>query len=399
MSDDKKYILLQGGGFSIAYNDDDCFVDGSLRKKEDQDKRTSKEIALDLKKSFYSVFFRKHYKNLVILTAAGTSLDNGTNPGMTRFQLWKYSRTEIKDLVKVLMPCSEKLKDILKAKDIEAFLTHTMLYEKVNSDKCNAIVPLRQKLELKIKDACTLPLDHATAPHKTFLDKITARKSSDPRVQLFTTNYDTLFEQAANEGGFVIIDGFSFTHPREFSGRYFDFDIVHREKTRIKQEESFVSKVFQLYKLHGSLNWERDSDNKIIQKEKTDEPLIIYPASEKYESSYEQPYFEMMSRFQQALRKEETLLVVIGFGFQDKHIQNVIIEAVAQNPGFHLVIVNYNENEKIETTHLEQFFDNVGKMEVKRKVTILFDTFSEFTKNYPENKTYIKPDNNDTIQP
>lgn len=152
-----------------------------------------------------------------------------------------------------------------------------------------------------------------------------------------------------------------------------------------------------MYKLHGSLNWERVSDTRIIQKEETDTPLIIYPASEKYESSYEQPYFEMMSRFQQALRKEETLLVVIGFGFQDKHIQNVIIEAVAQNPGFQLVIVYYNGNEKIETTHLEQFFESTDKMEVKRKVTILFDTFSEFTKNYPENKTYIKRDNNDTV--
>jgi NAD-dependent SIR2 family protein deacetylase len=399
MSDDKKYILLQGGGFSIAYNDDDCFVDGSLLKKEDHDKRTSKEIAEDLKKKFYTDFFKKHYKNLVILTAVGTSLDNGSNKGKTRNKLWIFCESKI-DAFNAEIAGLET-KDFFKNKDIEGLLSYIILYGKIaEAGQKSKINTLRKELEKKIKEACDLKLDKSEpAPHKTFLDKITARKSSDPRVQLFTTNYDTLFEQAANEGGFVIIDGFSFTHPREFSGRYFDFDIVHREKTRIKQEESFVSKVFQLYKLHGSLNWERNSDNKIIQRENTDEPLIIYPASEKYESSYEQPYFEMMSRFQQALRKEETLLVVIGFGFQDKHIQNVIIETVAQNPGFHLVIVNYNENEKIETTHLEQFFDNVGKMEVKRKVTILFDTFSEFTKNYPENKTYIKRDDNDTIQP
>ena len=197
MEEDKKYIVLQNGGISIAYNDSDCFVDDSLWKKGEHDKRTSKEIAEDLKKKFYADYFRKHYKNLVVLTAAGTSLDNGINPGMTRFQLWKYSRSEIKDLIRALMPCSNKLKDILKVKDIEAFLTHIMLYEKVNSDKCGIIVPLRQKLEKKIKEACTLPLDSAIAPHKTFLDKITARKPSDPRVQLFTTNYDTLFEQAA----------------------------------------------------------------------------------------------------------------------------------------------------------------------------------------------------------
>jgi NAD-dependent SIR2 family protein deacetylase len=399
MEQDKKYLILQGGGSSIAFNDSDCFVDGSSWKKEEHDKRTSKEIAEDLKKKFYSDFFKKHYKNLAILTAAGTSLDNGSNKGKTRDELWIFCESEI-DAFKAEIAGIET-KDFFKNKDIEGLLSYIILYGKITeAEKKSKINDLRKELEKKIKEACDLKLDKSEpAPHKTFLDKITARKSSDPRVQLFTTNYDTLFEQAANEGGFVIIDGFSFTHPREFSGRYFDFDIVHREKTRIKQEESFVSKVFQLYKLHGSLNWERDSDSKIIQKEKTDEPLIIYPASEKYESSYEQPYFEMMSRFQQALRKEETLLIVIGFGFQDKHIQNVIIEAVAQNPGFHLVIVNYNGNESIETTHLEQFFDRVDKMEVKRKVTILFDTFREFTKNYPENKTYIKRDDNDAIQP
>src|SRR5690606_29025258 len=97
-----------------------------------------------------------------------------------------------------------------------------------------------------------------------------------------------------------------------FSGRYFDYDIVNRENSRIKQEESFVAKVFHLYKLHGSLNWERKNED-VILSEKTDNPLVIYPASEKYESSYEQPYFEMMSRFQQSLRKENTVLYVIGF--------------------------------------------------------------------------------------
>ena len=95
MDDDKKYILLQGGGSSIAYNDNDCFVDGSSWKKDEHDKRTSKEIAEDLKKKYYTDFFKKHYKNLVILTAAGTSLDNGSNKGKTRDELWIFCKSEI----------------------------------------------------------------------------------------------------------------------------------------------------------------------------------------------------------------------------------------------------------------------------------------------------------------
>jgi hypothetical protein len=217
------------------------------------------------------------------------------------------------------------------------------------------------------------------------------RKPSDPRVQLFTTNYDLLFEKAANNGGFIVIDGFSFTQPRKFSGRYFDLDIVNREKTRIKQEESFVSKVFQYYKLHGSLNWFKDPTNgNIEQQDKPANPLIIYPANEKYESSYEQPYFEMMSRFQQAIRKENTLLIVIGFGFQDKHIQNAIIEAVEQNPSFQLLIINYNNTDGIDTTYMKPFFIDEGNKQVKRNVNIVFDTFSGFTKSYPSNNTYIE---------
>lgn len=271
----------------------------------------------------------------------------------------------------------------------------------VEDDDFNQMI---KSLEQKIAEACKLTLD-SKAPHKAFLNKITARKPSDSRVQLFTTNYDTLFEQAANKAGFVVIDGFSFTQPREFSGRYFDFDIVNRETTRLKQEDSFIKKVFHLLKLHGSLNWEK-SDNRIIQKDKPEKPLIIYPASEKYESSYEQPYFEMMSRFQQSMRNDNVLLIVIGFGFQDKHIQNVIIEAVEQNPSFQLVIVNYNNTGTIDMQLLAPFFDNNEDLEtlemlydeneskeifsktIKQNVTILFDTFGQFTDNYPDNQTY-----------
>ncbi len=395
MEEDRNYIVLQNG-YSVSYNETDCFVNNTILPK-DQFPKEAKVQAEELKKVFYTNFFRQYHKNLVILTAAGSSMDNKADKGKTRKELWDFCNDEINAFKGILSGIENR--DFWAKEDIENLLSHIILHEKIMETASKTeIEKLRKALEKKIKIACTLTLDNSSAPHKDFLDKVTARKSSDPRIQLFTTNYDTLFEQAANEGGFIVIDGFSFTHPREFSGSYFDYDIVHREKTRIKQEESFVSKVFQLYKLHGSLNWERVTDRKIIQKDKTDCPLIIYPASEKYESSYEQPYFEMMSRFQQALRKDNTMLVVIGFGFQDKHIQNVIIEAVAQNSGFQLVIINYTGGEKIDPTHLDSFFDNVDKMEVKRKVTILFDTFSEFTKSYPENKTYSKQEKNETFQ-
>ena len=396
MEEIKKYLLLQNN-LSLSHTEDKIFLNGIELKKEDNNQYSKEEVQKLLeshKANFYNTFLKKHYKNLVVLTAAGTSLDNGSNSGKTREGLWNDCCSEIKNIYRELLPWNEKLKSIARNKDIEALLSHIILIEKTDDTRRVKIEPLKKALQTKIKEFCTLDLDENQAPHKDFLNKITARKNNDARVQLFTTNYDTLFEQAANKAGFVIIDGFSFTHPREFAGKWFDLDIVNREKTRLKQEESFVSKVFHLYKLHGSLNWTKEIvKEKIVQKDNTDDPLIIYPASEKYESSYEQPYFEMMSRFQQALRREETLLIVIGFGFQDKHIKNVIVEAVEQNPSFQLLIVNYNGSGSISAENLDEFFSDKENLKVKRNVNIVFDKFKEFAEKYPENQTYYLKEN------
>lgn len=399
MEESTKWILLQNN-LSLSHTKDNFFVNEKEQKKEDGSSYSAEEVqnmVENYKANFYSAFLKKHYKNLVVLTAAGTSLDNGSNSGKTREGLWNDCCSEIKNIYRELLPFNENQKNIARNKDIEALLSHIILIEKTDDARKARIKPFREALQNKIKIDCTLDLDFDQAPHKDFLNKITARKNNDARIQLFSTNYDTLFEQAANKAGFVIIDGFSFTHPREFAGKWFDLDIVNREKTRLKQEESFVSKVFHLYKLHGSLNWTREKE-RIIQKDNTDNPLIIYPASEKYESSYEQPYFEMMSRFQQALRKEETLLIVVGFGFQDKHIKSVIVEAVEQNPSFQLLIVNYNGNGSISSENLDEFFTDKDRLKVKRNVNIVFDKFKDFTEKYPENQTYyLKDKENETV--
>ena len=405
----KKYILLQNN-YTVAYDDENYYVNNKVQdlKKEGGKTPTKENIkkqAEDIKKQaedlkiqqLYNTFLKKHFKNIVVLTGAGSSMDSG---GKSMFGLWKECREKIKSIYKSTL-CNIKLKEIARNKDIEAFISYITLKEKTENEQGNTsnLKEKRQELEKKIRELCTLTLQKDKAPHIDFLNKITARKNNDSRVQIFTTNYDTLFEQAANEAGFVIIDGFSFTQPREFSGRWFELDIINREKTRLKQEESFISKVFHLYKLHGSLTWKRENNGKIIQEKEPDNPLMIYPSSEKYESSYEQPYFEMMSRFQQALRKEETLLIVIGFGFGDKHIRNVVLEAVNQNPSFQLLIVNYNEEGKIfKTDSLKDFFEITEKedeLKVRRNVNIVFDTFKNFTDNYPENKTYYN--SNETI--
>ncbi len=396
-----KVYLYKTQNVSVSYDDEQWYVNDQLQEKKEGDnvQEKAQEYAYKVMAEDMSRYM-SHFRNIAVLTAAGTSMENGTHGGKTRTELWKSYEDEINKIATVFTSKEGALKDkctqILQDKNIEDFLSFTILYEKLNGEILDKDDDknLRIKLENKIATACELDLDETNQHHQDFIRKLTARKPSEPRLQLYTTNYDTLFEQAARRMNYVVIDGFSLSYPRIFNGTNFDFDIVFREHTRIKQEESFVPNVFQLFKLHGSIDWEKNTKGQILQKEKSDNPCIIYPASEKYESSYDQPYFEMMSHFQQTLRKENTMLIVVGFGFKDKHIQNVIKEASLQNHNLHILIICYGQTEKegkwidsgIVSDLVPDYLDE--NLVVRPNVSILFSKFKAFVEHLPMNYSY-----------
>ena len=392
-----KYLFIDANN-RVSYDEDNYYLNGKSMSNERGGDTAELAKALAVSKVEEAIIkFSNAFKNVAILTAAGTSMDNGANSGKSRGGLWTYCEQEINALYDALQDKGDNLKENLdKAKtdkNIEDFLSIVVLYEKLNGViKNDEDKSIRACLQQKIAEACTLKLDGNNRHHSDFLRKLTARKPSDPRVQLYTTNYDTLFEQAAMQAGLTVIDGFSFSHPRKFSGVNFDYDIVYRERSRIKPDESFIPNVFQLLKVHGSIDWWKDEDEIIYQKDGVKNPCIIYPASDKYESSYEQPYIELIAHFQQTLRKEGTLLIVIGFGFKDKHLQSIINEAVSQNSHFHLLIVCYGKDEEgNETGILPDYAADliIGEdMKVPSNVSVFFSTFKNFVEAYPLNQAY-----------
>ena len=63
---------------------EDTKVEGSKDTVENYEGRAKAEV-----QSFYNEFFRQSFKHIVVLAAAGTSLDNGGNNGKTRNGLWE----------------------------------------------------------------------------------------------------------------------------------------------------------------------------------------------------------------------------------------------------------------------------------------------------------------------
>jgi hypothetical protein len=182
-----------------------------------------------------------------------------------------------------------------------------------------------------VKDAFTL------GTHETFLRRVARRSTRSPRTRLFTTNYDLCFERAASGAGFIVLDGFSHTLPQQFNSSYYAFDFVRRDDSL--NSPDFLPNVFQLYKLHGSVDWDR-RDDEVWRASEPKNPVLIYPRDSKFELSYEPPFLEMMGRFLSALRQPKTALLVIGFGFNDKHLTQPVLSAIRSNVGLRITVVD-----------------------------------------------------------
>lgn len=411
----KKYIYINGKkSVELEYGAEDIvvevYIDG-VKHQFKEDNPNKVEYALATKRKKYSEFLNNQFENLIILTGAGSSVNIGENiiinqvsterKGRLLAQLWddveaKLSQPVLDKFCK-LVRYEEKFKeneeddDFKYVKNLEKLLSLANIAKNYVADVPGenevalSIEEIITNIEKIIKVNCSLKLPE-NAPHSLFIEKITKRKVTLPRVKIFTLNYDTLFEQAGRKKNFTIIDGFSFSHPRTFSGRNFDLDIVSRNSSRVKEEDNFVQKVFHLYKPHGSVDWTKEGYD-IIQKDEVENPLMIFPKDSKYESSYEQPFFEMMSRFQQNLRNENVLLICVGFSFSDKHIVTAIVEALEQNPGFQLMVVNKD----IDTT--SETFKPIFEASKKHNNIVLIDElFEDFANNFPDLKSYNQED-------
>jgi len=379
--------LLLNNASSVAYDDTDennikVFIDGKEHDFGDSiDNRI--DYAQATKRNKYAYTLNNQFENLLLLTGAGSSIGwgKGAQQGKSMVDLWDDAEAlltpAIFDKLLKTINYNDRWKDNTLIKNLERVLSMaTPAIPFIPKDDID-IEDCVNKIKDFIKGACQLILPD-NSPHTLLLNKMTKRKVTLPRFKLFTLNYDMMFEQAACESNFVIIDGFSYSYPRTFSGRNYDYDIVSRNLSRV----NFIQKVFHLYKLHGSVNWEKEGD-RIIQKEVPDNPIMIYPHQSKYESSYEQPYFEMMSRFQSSLRKENVFLITIGFSFGDKHIVTSIIEALEQNPSFQLMIINRDIDDS--NANLAPFIEAARKYS---NISIISETFEDFAKSYPDLKSY-----------
>ena len=291
-------------------------------------------------------------ENLVILTGLGTSLCikdvAGNSIAPTMADLWKSAKSHTAAFDSILAKVHHPKDAAGDWKlDIETLLSRCQMAIELEEDA--VIRAFVETTETLIVKSCNflelLPPGTGLPIHESLLRKIARRPVRLQRAKLFTTNYDLSFESAAGRACFVMIDGFSHTNPQEFDGIHFGYDIVRREPE--SDAPAYISNVIQFLKLHGSIDWDRTDSGQIVRSASPKKPVIVYPRSGKFESSYNQPYFEMMSRFQSALRLPNTGLIIVGFGFNDAHLVGPLTSALRSNASLRVAAIGPSYESKL----------------------------------------------------
>jgi hypothetical protein len=148
-------------------------------------------------------------------------------------------------------------------------------------------------------------------------------------IEIFTTNYDYLFELGLENKSIPYYDGFTGSF-----NPFFNSNSIENMK--------FLPNQTKLWKIHGSLGWKL-IDKKVLRKDSNQEDILIYPSVLKYDNSRKLPYISLMDRLSNFLKQSDTILIILGYSFGDEHINERIITALNSKTTAHVFVLFYDK--------------------------------------------------------
>lgn len=235
-------------------------------------------------------------------------------------------------------------------------------------------------------------------------------------VNIFTTNMDLFLDVNLDRLGLEFNDG--------FSGKFNQtFDTSNYQKSFFKSSSQYNLSselpLFNLFKLHGSVTWDKSSETEIRYNPKCDvlsnlneikisqehlvsltkvseeddtktitksyselreeskkmvvedatialydkfiaeydKLVMINPTKEKFENTtLRLEYYEQMRMYSNILERENSVLFVTGFSFADEHIKEITKRALNSNPTLMVIVFCFNESDKI---NIDALFPNL----------------------------------------
>ena len=289
--------------------------------------------------------------------------------------------------------------------NVETLLTE--LSKKKESDKKNIVDASIKKhyFNVAIKGNLRIGKGRAEKLLKTkqsYVDFLTSintilskRKSNlvSKQANVFTTNMDLFLEYALEEQKLAFNDGFYGRLKPTFGTENFHNTI---RKTSTHYEYQSEVPLFNIFKMHGSVNWKESNgeiifdyglgvlrnisklefpENTLLQindkdgKSKTvdqlceediekngiheefieayNKILMITPTKQKFETTtLDVTFYELLRMYSNYLERENSALFVFGFSFADEHIREITKRVAASNPTLLILIFAFDKEAK-----------------------------------------------------
>ncbi|WP_431048915.1 SIR2 family protein [Roseateles sp. L2-2] len=277
-------------------------------------------------------------KRIAVLIGAGApvSIDVGTD-GQWKSLIPNIAGLEV-IVLQALSPIQkgvyEQIKTSLSDPNLEKILSRVRMLTEVLGDgavygfKANDFATLSEAICNSIRDVVSADLPIGENPYSELVSWINGinRKHA---VEVFTTNYDLLLENALERARTPYFDGFSGS-----KNAFFDPSSISKN--------DLPARWVRLWKLHGSIGWEANDNGEVFRVPHSKNASLVYPSHIKYDQTQAAPFSSLFERLKNFILEPDCLILSTGFSFADAHISSRLLECLMANPTAALFAFQFN---------------------------------------------------------
>lgn len=277
-------------------------------------------------------------KRIAILLGAGAPVSINTSNDET----WKPLIPNIAGLESIVLQSLNqaqaktysKIRDSIADSNLEKVLSRIRMLSEVVGDghifesSAADFSNLSESICNSIRQVVSQDLPEGANPYSELVSWINGidRKHA---VEIFTTNYDLLLENALERARTPYFDGFSGS-----KSAFFDPSSIAKN--------DLPARWVRLWKLHGSIGWETNIKGEVVRIPNSTNANLVYPSHIKYDQTQAAPFSSLFERLKNFILEPDTLIISTGFSFADAHISSRLLECLLANPSAALFAFQFN---------------------------------------------------------
>ncbi|NAT79111.1 SIR2 family protein [Dickeya fangzhongdai] len=237
------------------------------------------------------------------------------------------------DLSPELLSIFETLEDPPNNNNLEKILSDVRTLadiigeHKVHGGDSHKYKELESSICRTIKNVVSKILPESQNPYSELISWINGINRSQG-VEIFTTNYDLLCEDALERSQTPFFDGFT-------GSRFAFFDPASISTNDLPP------RWVRLWKLHGSIGWMMRPNGQVTRVPECTISNMVYPSHIKYSQTQAAPFSALFDRLKNFIMEPDSLLITTGFSFADAHISSKISECLSANPTSAVIAFQY----------------------------------------------------------